>query len=226
MKSPLLDAHAATAKRINAAHREAKEHAARAIERAIEAGDLLNEVKRQLGHGQWLPWLAQHCPDISVRTAQQYMQIARSLPAQMRSAAHLSIREVLRQLEAPPTDDEESPPERYPKEPDPAAEPRTRPAPSRSERAPKSPPPTEPEHEPEHEPELIPATRTKPSDPAPSVAVQQALLAAGVAVRRVNDNRTIVEKYLDAAPQLVSEVRTLLTWLAPLTDAKKEARNG
>lgn len=99
--SVVLDPHADQAARINEAHRAAKEHAARAIERAIEAGDLLNAVKAQLPHGRWLPWLEQHCPDISARTAQQYMRVARELPAEKRSAAHLSVREALRQLEAP-----------------------------------------------------------------------------------------------------------------------------
>lgn len=99
--SHALDAYTDKAQRINAAHREAKEHAARAIERAIEAGDLLNEVKASLPHGQWLPWLSQHCPDISARTAQSYMRVARELPTEKRSAADLSVREALRQLEAP-----------------------------------------------------------------------------------------------------------------------------
>ena len=42
---------------------------------AIEAGALLLEAKEQLKHGQWLPWLKDHCT-ISERTAQLYMRTA------------------------------------------------------------------------------------------------------------------------------------------------------
>lgn len=41
------------------------------------AGDLLNEVKERLAHGDWLLWLETNCPEISKRTAQGYMRIAR-----------------------------------------------------------------------------------------------------------------------------------------------------
>jgi Protein of unknown function (DUF3102) len=47
------------------------------IERAMAAGDLLIEAKALVKHGQWLPWLADHCK-ISERTAQLYMRVARN----------------------------------------------------------------------------------------------------------------------------------------------------
>ena len=43
-----LDALAAD---INAAHKEAQAYASKAVERALVAGDLLNQVKAQLNHG-------------------------------------------------------------------------------------------------------------------------------------------------------------------------------
>ena len=89
------------ASRINAAHREARAYAAQAVERALEAGDLLLSVKATLAHGQWLPWLAEHCPDVSARTAQGYMKIARELPPEMRTDAHLSLNGAKRLLAAP-----------------------------------------------------------------------------------------------------------------------------
>jgi hypothetical protein len=61
------------------------EHAAMAaaltnsVEHAMAAGDILIEAKRQVGHGQWLPWL-ESC-GISQRTAQRYMRVARHRPA-------------------------------------------------------------------------------------------------------------------------------------------------
>jgi hypothetical protein len=45
---------------------------------AMAAGDILLEAKLRLKHGQWLPWL-ETC-DISERTAQRYMRLARNRP--------------------------------------------------------------------------------------------------------------------------------------------------
>jgi hypothetical protein len=33
----------------------------RGLEHALAAGDILNEAKGQLKHGQWLPWRIQRC---------------------------------------------------------------------------------------------------------------------------------------------------------------------
>jgi hypothetical protein len=44
---------------------------------AIDAGHRLIEAKALIPHGQWLPWLTEHC-DMSSRTARRYMQLARS----------------------------------------------------------------------------------------------------------------------------------------------------
>ena len=45
----------------------------------IEIGKRLNEAKRQLGHGEWLPWLREKV-DISERSAQDLMRLAREFP--------------------------------------------------------------------------------------------------------------------------------------------------
>ena len=82
--------------KINTAHAEAQAYAGKAIERALEAGDLLLLAKGQVVHGQWQSWLKEHCPAISVRTAQDYMRVAKELPVEKRSAAHLTVREALR----------------------------------------------------------------------------------------------------------------------------------
>ena len=90
----------AVAAQINQAHADAQAHASKAVERALVAGDLLNTVKAQLRHGEFLPWCKEHCPAISQRTIQDYTRVARELPIEMRSAAHLSLREALRTLTA------------------------------------------------------------------------------------------------------------------------------
>lgn len=82
--------------KINSAHKEAQQYAAKAVERALEAGDLLLLAKSQVAHGQWLPWLQKNCPDISERTAQNYMKVAKGLPIEKRNAADLTMREALR----------------------------------------------------------------------------------------------------------------------------------
>jgi hypothetical protein len=82
------------AARIRAEHEAAEAALKRGAEHAMNAGDLLIEVKAQLKHGQWLPWLAEHC-DISERTAQLYMRLARARPeieANAQRVADLSLR--------------------------------------------------------------------------------------------------------------------------------------
>jgi hypothetical protein len=52
-----------------------REAAKAGTEFAIEAGRALIEAKSLLRHGEWLPWLRQHCR-LPERTAQLYMHIA------------------------------------------------------------------------------------------------------------------------------------------------------
>jgi hypothetical protein len=94
-----LEAHAAA---INAEHQAAMgclNHARRCGEHLIAAKAV---VKAEFGHGQWLPWLAMNYPDISKRTAQLYMQLAKTWPkidVEKRNAAALSsIRDAVRYL--------------------------------------------------------------------------------------------------------------------------------
>lgn len=48
---------------------------------AMNAGDLLIEAKAQLKHGQWLPWLAKNCGELSERTVQLYIKLAKNRAA-------------------------------------------------------------------------------------------------------------------------------------------------
>src|SRR5437660_94580 len=68
------------AARIRAEHEATADSLKRSVEHAMAAGDLLLEAKAQLKHGQWLPWLSEHCA-MSERTAQLYMQIAKNREA-------------------------------------------------------------------------------------------------------------------------------------------------
>lgn len=92
--------------KINAEH-EATEKAAQAsIQHARAAGDMLRKAKATVGHGNWLPWLEQHC-QFSRRTAQTYMKIADrwdELTNGERAPELLSVREGLRLLANPGED--------------------------------------------------------------------------------------------------------------------------
>jgi hypothetical protein len=61
---------------VTAAHAGVLDAAKTAAERAIDAGRALLEAKELLKHGQWLPWLDEHC-HLPERTAQLYMKIAK-----------------------------------------------------------------------------------------------------------------------------------------------------
>jgi Protein of unknown function (DUF3102) len=84
------------AARIKAEHQAVSEALSESVRHAMAAGELLIEAKDQLQHGQWLPWLRDHCT-ISERTAQLYMRVAKNrdeVEAQMRNgAADLSLNE-------------------------------------------------------------------------------------------------------------------------------------
>src|ERR1700694_3834196 len=67
------------AERINTEHQAACDAALTAIEHGRAAGLLLIEAKSQLGHSEWLPWLAQNC-ECAPRTAQGYMRLAERWP--------------------------------------------------------------------------------------------------------------------------------------------------
>jgi hypothetical protein len=70
---------------------------------AQTAGELLIAAKSQLKHGQWLPWLAEHC-GIKKRTAQTYMKLAENrevLESKCADSALLTIDGAVKMLSAP-----------------------------------------------------------------------------------------------------------------------------
>ena len=81
------------ATRIRAAHAAAQAGARRALEDAVRCGELLLEAKRAVGHGRWLPWLAENT-GIGARQAQNYMRVAQHrdvvLGSNTQSTSHLS----------------------------------------------------------------------------------------------------------------------------------------
>jgi hypothetical protein len=59
------------------AHADVQDAVKTAADRAITAGQALIEAKSLIKHGEWLPWLREHCA-LAERTAQLYMKIAKS----------------------------------------------------------------------------------------------------------------------------------------------------
>jgi hypothetical protein len=90
------------AARIRAEHEGVAGAMKRGLDHAIAAGKLLLEAKAQLAHGQWLPWLAEHC-QVPERTAQLYMRLARHAP-EIRNVADLTVRGAIELLAPPPSD--------------------------------------------------------------------------------------------------------------------------
>jgi hypothetical protein len=75
--------------RIRAEHEATAAALKSSVEHAMTAGDLLIEAKAQLKHGEWLPWLAEHC-EMSERTAQLYMRLACERPMIESKAQHVA----------------------------------------------------------------------------------------------------------------------------------------
>jgi Protein of unknown function (DUF3102) len=89
------------AARIKAEHEAIKVSLRESVQHAFAAGELLIEAKKQLNkHGQWLPWLREHCT-ISERTAQLYMRCAKSraeIEKSARGIADLTLTEAAAML--------------------------------------------------------------------------------------------------------------------------------
>jgi hypothetical protein len=65
------------AREINTEHGHVEAHKRNTIQHAIRCGELLLEMKRRVGHGNWLVWVGEHF-EASERTARNYMEIAKS----------------------------------------------------------------------------------------------------------------------------------------------------
>jgi hypothetical protein len=93
------------AERINAEHDQAQAALRDGLLHARTAGDLLIQAKGLVRHGEWLPWLQEHCR-VAERTAQAYMRVAREWEQLAKSAtvADLTFREASRLLTHSPDD--------------------------------------------------------------------------------------------------------------------------
>jgi 16S rRNA G966 N2-methylase RsmD len=86
---------------VMAEHEACHRAVADALEHARRCGELLVQAKREVAYGEWLPWLAVHCPTVAPTTAQNYMRVASRWPelmAKTQRVADLSLRQALKLL--------------------------------------------------------------------------------------------------------------------------------
>jgi hypothetical protein len=91
--------------RINAEHHACEAAVGTALKHAVRCGELLEEQKAGMQHGDWLGWVERNF-DGSVRVAQTYMRLWRNREAlagiaNTQTSAHLSIEGALKALSAP-----------------------------------------------------------------------------------------------------------------------------
>jgi hypothetical protein len=78
------------AEEINRLHDDIMGGVRTTVRQAIQIGELLEQQKAEVGHGAWLPWLAENV-HFAVRTAQNYMRIyGRRGELNTHSVAHLT----------------------------------------------------------------------------------------------------------------------------------------
>jgi hypothetical protein len=65
------------AARIRIGHEAARQSFKLGVQSAMATGDMLLEAKELLDHGQWMPWLKEHC-DLPQRRANLYMRLAKN----------------------------------------------------------------------------------------------------------------------------------------------------
>jgi hypothetical protein len=95
------------AERIRATHEVVRQALKMGVENAMTTGDLLIEAKAQVDHGDWTPWLREHCK-MSERTARLYMRLAknREVIEAYEDAADLTLNAAARLLASPKEEEE------------------------------------------------------------------------------------------------------------------------
>jgi len=73
------DGLAPLAESINCAYQSLRDCGRNTVQRAEELGRLLLVAKEKAGHGNWMKWLKENCPDLSPRSYEGYMRIAEYL---------------------------------------------------------------------------------------------------------------------------------------------------
>lgn len=87
--------------RANQAHRDCELSYGSALAFAFDAGTALLQAKANVGHGEWLPWLAENI-EFDERVAQRYMRLAEHREVlKAKGASDLGIEAALKQISTP-----------------------------------------------------------------------------------------------------------------------------
>jgi len=91
---------------INDASAQAEQHATTATEKAMLVGGYLIQAKSLVPHGEWDAWVSSNCT-ISLRVAQAYMRLSRTVPAldlaNTKRVSLLPVRAAIRAIATDPT---------------------------------------------------------------------------------------------------------------------------
>lgn len=80
----------ALASKINAAHEACEDAMRQSVRHALDAGRLLAEAKKRVGHGGWQAWLDANVK-VAKRTAQLYLKLARDWPKDEEKAQRVAL---------------------------------------------------------------------------------------------------------------------------------------
>ena len=93
--------------RINSAHDACIGSAETTVSWAVEAGNLLREKKKKVGHGCWTRWVEDNCR-FSISTAQDYMKASKNWARPVFENGHpKSLRQILEAIEGPSKDEDD-----------------------------------------------------------------------------------------------------------------------
>jgi len=174
--------------------------------KAQRIGQLLAGFKEIAGRGNWLPWLRQHLPEISERTAEVYLRLweNRDVLDKFAAAADLSIRDALGLLtNGKPRAKRKKAAKRAQQEQEQHAEPATEECPEPAE-----PPPAPAEaraQEPEAEPE---PEEPQPPPTEPKNAATEFLTDLFAKVKSLDAKRKLADHIADLVHVLVGEEAT------------------
>ena len=76
MTAPVEEKGLSFVPQIRAAYSDVLSAEKNSFEKKLKLGTLLNDAKKEVGHGKWTAYLEKHFPDISHRSLNVYMQLA------------------------------------------------------------------------------------------------------------------------------------------------------
>ena len=86
------------AQQINDGHQGIKLKVRRVAVDVAQVGAWLTAAKAKCQHGEWLPWLADNCPEITIRTVQRYISLYDKAASNTTLMSHLTPTQAYKEL--------------------------------------------------------------------------------------------------------------------------------